>query len=87
MQATLRQALTHTTGVPGFPVSTTPEDLCNWEKMCAAIAADEPWWEPGTKLGYHAQSYGYIIGEIVRCATGKPISQSQRPPAFNRSFA
>jgi CubicO group peptidase (beta-lactamase class C family) len=77
-RATLRHALTHTTGVPGVPVNTTPEDLCDWEKMCAAIAAEEPWWESGAKMGYHAQSYGYIIGEIVRRATGKPISQILR---------
>jgi CubicO group peptidase (beta-lactamase class C family) len=73
--ATIRHALTHTVGVPGVPADTTPEDLCDWQKMCAAIADAEPWWEPGTKFGYHAMTYGYIIGEIVRRATGKPISQ------------
>ncbi|GIH91778.1 serine hydrolase domain-containing protein [Planobispora siamensis] len=73
--ATLRHALTHTLGVPGVPVATTPEDLCDWDKMCAAIADATPWWEPGSKTGYHPQSFGYIVGEVVRRATGKPISQ------------
>lgn len=77
-RATLRHALTHTVGVPGVPPDTTPEDLCDWQKMCAAIADARPWWEPGTKAGYHAQTFGYIIGEIVRRATGKPISQVLR---------
>jgi CubicO group peptidase (beta-lactamase class C family) len=76
--ATIRHALTHTVGVPGLPPDTTPEDLCNWQKMCAAIADAEPWWEPGTRVGYHAFTYGYLIGEIVRRATGKPISQVLR---------
>jgi CubicO group peptidase (beta-lactamase class C family) len=76
--ATIRHALTHTVGVPGVPADTTPEDLCDWQKMCAAIADAEPWWEPGAKYGYHALTYGYIIGEIVRRATGKPISQVLR---------
>ena len=76
--ATIRHALTHSAGVPGVPADTTPEDLCDWQKMCAAIADAEPWWEPGTKFGYHALTYGYIIGEIVRRATGKPISQVLR---------
>jgi len=76
--ATIRHALTHTVGVPGVPVDTTPEDLCDWRKMCAAIADAEPWWEPGSKYGYHAMTYGYIIGEIVRRATAKPISQVLR---------
>jgi CubicO group peptidase (beta-lactamase class C family) len=74
-RATVRHALTHTVGVPGLPGDTTPEDLCNWEKMCATIAAAEPWWEPGTKTGYHAYTFGYIVGEIIRRATGKPISR------------
>lgn len=77
-RATVRHALTHTVGVPGIPADTTPEDLCDWEKMCATIAAAEPWWEPGTKSAYHAYTFGYIIGEIVRRATGKPISRVLR---------
>ena len=76
--ATVRHALTHTVGVPGIPVDTTPEDLCDWNKMCAAIADAEPWWEPGTRTAYHAYPFGYIVGEIVRRATGKPISQVLR---------
>ena len=76
--ATVRHALTHTVGVPGIPADTTPEDLCDWEKMCAVIADAEPWWEPGAKTAYHAYTFGYIVGEIVRRATGKPISQVLR---------
>ncbi len=76
--ATVRHVLTHTVGVPGIPDDTTPEDLCDWDKMCAAIADAEPWWEPGTKIAYHAYPFGYIVGEIVRRATGKPISRVLR---------
>jgi CubicO group peptidase (beta-lactamase class C family) len=77
-KATLWHALTHSIGVPGVLPETTPEDLCNWEKMCTMIANEPLWWEPGTKTGYHAQSFGYIVGEIIRRATGKPISQVLR---------
>ena len=72
---TIRQVLNHTAGVPAVPLDTTVEDLCDWDKMCAAMAAAELWWEPGTKVGYHAMSFGYILGEVVRRATGKRISQ------------
>jgi CubicO group peptidase (beta-lactamase class C family) len=72
---TVRQVLDHTAGVPGVPLDTTIEDLCDWDKICAAIADTELWWEPGTKVGYHAYTFGYIVGEVVRRATGKPISQ------------
>jgi CubicO group peptidase (beta-lactamase class C family) len=77
-RATVRHALSQTAGVPGLPAGLTVEDMCDWDKMCAIIADAEPWWEPGTKIGYHAVTWGYIVGEIVRRATGKPISQVLR---------
>ena len=61
-----------------MPPGLTVEDLCNWEKMTALIADAEPWWEPGTKIGYHAVTFGYLVGEIVRRLTGKRISQVLR---------
>jgi CubicO group peptidase (beta-lactamase class C family) len=75
---TVRHVLTHSAGVPGIPLDTTPEDVCDWDKMCAAIADAKLWWEPGTRVGYHAYTFGYLVGEIVRRATGKPISQVLR---------
>jgi CubicO group peptidase (beta-lactamase class C family) len=75
---TVRQVLDHTAGVPGIPLDTTVEDLCDWDQMCAAIADSELWWEPGTKVGYHAYTFGWIVGELVRRVTGKPISQVLR---------
>ena len=76
--ATVRHVLTHTVGVPSIPADATPEDLCDWDKMCAVIADSEPRWEPGARVAYHAYPFGYIVGEIVRRATGKPISQVLR---------
>jgi CubicO group peptidase (beta-lactamase class C family) len=75
---TVRQVLDHTAGVPGIPLDTTVEDLCDWARMRDAVAAAALWWEPGTKVGYHAYTFGYILGELVRRATGKPISQVLR---------
>ncbi len=76
--ATVRHALSQSVGVPGLPPEVTVEDMCDWDKMCAIIADSKPWWEPGTKIGYHAVTFGYIVGEIIRRATGKPISRVLR---------
>ena len=76
--ATVRHALSQSVGVPGLPSGLTAEDLTDWEKMCAIIADSEPWWEPGTRIGYHAITWGYIVGEIIRRASRKPISQALR---------
>ncbi|MBF8193933.1 beta-lactamase family protein [Nonomuraea sp. K274] len=75
---TVRHVLSHTAGVPGLPLDTTPEDVCDWGTMVAALEDAELWWEPGTKVGYHAYTFGFLVGEIVRRATGKPISQVLR---------
>ncbi|GAA0642710.1 serine hydrolase domain-containing protein [Kutzneria viridogrisea] len=73
--ATVRHVLTHAVGVPGLPADTTPEDLADWARMCEVLADAEPWWEPGTRTGYHAITFGYLAGELVRRGTGKPIDQ------------
>lgn len=77
-KATVRHALSQSVGVPGLPPDVTVEDLTDWGKMCAIIADEEPWWEPGTKIGYHAITFGYVVGEIIRRASGRPIPQALR---------
>ncbi|MBW5481218.1 serine hydrolase domain-containing protein [Streptomyces bambusae] len=76
--ATVRHALTHSAGVPRMPADITAEDLCDWDAMCAAVADQEPLWEPGTATGYHAYTFGWILGETIRRATGRTISQVLR---------
>ncbi|MFE1763524.1 serine hydrolase domain-containing protein [Streptomyces angustmyceticus] len=45
----------------------------DWDGVCAALAAAAPWWEPGTAQGYHAVTFGYLVGEVVRRITGQSL--------------
>ncbi|MHA2283480.1 MAG: serine hydrolase domain-containing protein [Promethearchaeota archaeon] len=71
----VRQILSHTSGLAGFEVAgTVPRNyLYDWEKATSLLAAQKPWWEPGTKSGYHAITHGYLLGELVRRVTGKTL--------------
>ncbi len=74
-QATLRHALCHRAAVPAIRTPLTNEDLWDWDRMTAALAATEPWWEPGTRHAYHTNTYGHLIGEVVRRASGETVAR------------
>jgi len=63
--------LSHRAGVPAVRKPLPSEALFQWDTMCAALAEQEPWWEPGAKHGYHAITYGWLVGEVIRRVTGK----------------
>jgi CubicO group peptidase (beta-lactamase class C family) len=65
-RATVRDALTHRTGVPYMPEGTTPEAMCDWDRMCDGIAASAPSYPVGGDPAYHSVTFGWILGEIVR---------------------
>ena len=69
----VRDLMSHTAGLPGWQEPITLEDLYDWEKCTALLAAQEPWWEPGTASGYHAFSQGYLVGEVVRRISGRSL--------------
>jgi CubicO group peptidase (beta-lactamase class C family) len=61
-----RQLLSHTSGVSGWELPITLDDVYDWDKSTALLAAQTPWWEPGTASGYHMLNYGHLIGEVIR---------------------
>jgi CubicO group peptidase (beta-lactamase class C family) len=65
--------MAHSAGLSGWTERVTTEDLYDWDKVCALLAAQAPLWEPGTQSGYHAITQGYLIGEVVRRITGKSL--------------
>ncbi|MCV7358444.1 serine hydrolase domain-containing protein [Mycolicibacterium fluoranthenivorans] len=74
----IRHLLTHSSGVSGWDQPVVPEDILDWDRSTAALAAQAPWWEPGTASGYHALTYGHLIGEVVRRVTGSPLKDFVR---------
>lgn len=71
----LRWVLSHEAGLAAVTGAVTMDDVLGWEGVVEAIAAQAPVWEPGTAHGYHARSYGWILGEVVRRATGRTIGR------------
>ena len=71
----VRQLLSHTSGVSGWNQPITLEDLYDWDKSTALLAAQAPWWEPGTASGYHMLNYGHLIGEVIRRITGQRLGE------------
>jgi CubicO group peptidase (beta-lactamase class C family) len=71
----VRQLLSHTSGVSGWDQPVTFDDVYDWDKSTAMLAAQAPWWEPGTASGYHAFTYGHLIGEVMRRITGQRLGE------------
>ncbi|MFW0795010.1 serine hydrolase domain-containing protein [Gordonia sp. CPCC 205515] len=71
----VRHLMSHTSGVSGWDQPFVVEDMYDTEKATARLAAQAPWWEPGTASGYHAQNQGHLLGELVRRASGKSLTQ------------
>ena len=71
----VRHLMAHTSGVSGWEPPFSLEDVYDWERATAHLAAQAPWWEPGTAHGYHGVTFGHLVGEVIRRATGRTIGQ------------
>jgi CubicO group peptidase (beta-lactamase class C family) len=70
---TIAEVMSHQAGLPGFVEPTTLDDFDDWDRVTARLAAQAPVFEPGTLNSYHAATYGFLAGEIVRRASGKTL--------------
>jgi len=71
--ATVRMMLDHTVGVPVLREKLKADGIYDWDYMCERLAAEEPFWEPGERGGYHGLTFGWTVGELVRRASGKSL--------------
>ncbi len=71
----VRHLLGHTSGVSGWAQPVTVDDIFDWDKSTAMLAAQAPWWEPGTAGGYHLVNQGHLVGEVIRRVSGQMPGQ------------
>jgi len=69
----VRWLLSHRAGLPAIRRPLPAEALLDWPTMAAALAETEPWWTPGSRHGYHAITFGHLIGEVIRRVDGRTV--------------
>ncbi len=69
----VRLLLCHRAGLPAIGKPLPPEAIFDWNIMIRAIEEQEPYWKPGTRHGYHARTYGWLVGEVIRRIAGKSV--------------
>jgi len=72
---TLRDLLGHRAGLPAVSTRLPTNAMLDWKLMTESLAAETPWWTPGQGHGYHVNTYGFLVGEVLGRATGKSIGQ------------
>jgi CubicO group peptidase (beta-lactamase class C family) len=65
--------LSHRAGLAALRAPLPTEALFDWARMSSALAAETPWWEPGSRSGYHAMTYGFLVGEVLRRIDGRTL--------------
>ncbi len=70
---TTRLLLSHQAGLPTVRQPLQPGGLFDWQYVTETLAAAAPFWEPGTRQGYHALTFGHLVGEVVRRVAGQPL--------------
>jgi len=77
-RVTLRHLLSHQSGLPALRDPLPEGAMLDWRTMTSALAAETPWWAPGTAHGYHTNTFGFLVGEAVRRVSNKTIGQILR---------
>lgn len=67
---TLRQLLCHRSGLSAFHAHIANGQIFDWDAISSAVAAESPWWQPDEGQGYSPFMYGWMLGELVKRASG-----------------
>lgn len=74
-RTTLTDLLAHRAGLPGMRELLPDGVMLEWPRMVALLADEPPWWAPGTAHGYHVNTFGFLVGETLRRASGTPFRE------------
>ncbi len=69
----VKMLLSHQAGLPAVRETLPDGAYADWDLIVNALAKEEPFWEPGTRNGYHALTFGWLVGEVVRRVSGKSL--------------
>jgi len=72
-RTTVRMMLDHSAGVPVFRGPVEPGELLDWDRVVARLEAEPPFWDPGSRHGYHLINFGWTVGELVRRVSGQSL--------------
>ena len=71
--ATVKMMLDHSVGLPALRTPVKPGGVYDFDYMCELLAAEEPFWKPGIRNGYHMINFGWTVGELVRRVSGRSL--------------
>ena len=75
---TVRQLASHQAGLPALRARLSREFTTDWPAMCKLLAAEKPFWTPGEAHGYHVNTFGFLVGEVIARATGMSVPEALR---------
>lgn len=81
---TVRDALTHQAGVPGFDVQISDDELCDWARVTARLAAEPHWFGGERQICYHFHTFGFLVGELIRRVDGRRPRQFLTEEIFSK---
>jgi CubicO group peptidase (beta-lactamase class C family) len=77
-RVSVRSLLAHRAGLPALRAPLAEDAIYDWKRICEALAGQRPYWEPDSAHGYHVNTWGFLVGEVLRRITGRSVGELLR---------
>jgi CubicO group peptidase (beta-lactamase class C family) len=77
-RVSVRSLLAHRAGLPAVREPLAEDAIYDWKRVCEALAGQKPYWEPDSAHGYHVNTWGFLVGEVLRRTTGRAVRELLR---------